>query len=73
MTALLKPCPFCGGEASGDGRTRYGRPLEDTTWDDGSPVTEAFFANCPRCGVSNRGVIGYRTRQAAIAAWNRRT
>jgi hypothetical protein len=74
MADELKPCPFCGGEASGTGVVRYGRPLPDTEWLDGSPVVKAFFANCTRCGVRNGGfgAQGYQTSAEAIAAWNRR-
>lgn len=71
----LKSCPFCGGEASGTGHTRYSRALTDITWDDGSPVTEAFFVNCVKCGAQSRsGIVGgYQTQADAIAAWNTRT
>lgn len=70
----LKPCPFCGGKASDTGHIRYSKPLDDTNWADGSPVTEAFFVNCTRCGVSAAGHItgGHQTKAAAVAAWNRR-
>lgn len=71
----LLPCPFCGGEASDAGHSKYNRPLPDTTWEDGSPVTEAFFVNCMTCGAVTRGdaiVRGYQTKAEAITAWNRR-
>lgn len=71
----LLPCPFCGGEASAEGRTRYNRPLADTWWEDGSEITECFFVNCIKCGISNgrAGIVGgYQTRAEAIAAWNTR-
>lgn len=70
----LLPCPFCGGEASANGHMKWSRPVEEATWDDGSPITEAFFCNCQSCGVSNIGTlsIGHQTRSAAIDAWNRR-
>ena len=76
MSEELKACPFCGGEANGDGHTRYSRPLLDTRWEDGSEITEAFFVNCIKCAISNDrpGLVGgYQTRAEAIAAWNRRT
>jgi len=71
---VLLPCPFCGGEASDAGHARYSRPLDDAWWADGSPITEAFFVNCMKCGaVSRSGVSnGYQTKAEAIAAWNRR-
>jgi len=70
----LKPCPFCGGEASDAGRIRYSTPLPDTWWADGSPVTEAFYVNCIKCGASRRsGVVdGYQTQAEAVVAWNTR-
>ena len=72
-TPELLPCPFCGGEASDAGYVFYRKPCEDTVWEDGSPITEAFFCNCPKCGINNMsGHIGYRTKAQAIAAWNTR-
>lgn len=66
----LKPCPFCGGEASGEGHARYNQPLADTRWADGSEITECFFVNCIKCGVDNGrpGLVGgYQTKAEAIA------
>jgi len=74
MAELLN-CPFCGGEASDTGHQKWSRPVKDTTWNDGSPITEAYFVNCMTCGVNTRGALslGHQTRAKAIAAWNRRT
>jgi hypothetical protein len=71
----LLACPFCGGEANGDGYAKYNRPLVDTHWADGSEITECFFVNCIKCGISNGrpGLVGgYQTKAEAIAAWNLR-
>jgi len=70
----LLPCPFCDGEASGEGYRRYGKPLTNTNWEDGSEVTESFFVNCICCGIQNGSgsVRGYQTKAKAIAAWNTR-
>lgn len=69
----LLPCPFCGGDASADGRQQFHPPLDDTTWGDGAPITEAFFCNCVKCGASNKCCgIGHRTKSCAINAWNTR-
>lgn len=75
MTAPdLKPCWHCGGEASPDGYVFYSKPCTETRWEDGSPITEAFFCNCPKCGVTNMtSGMGHRTRQQAIDHWNTRT
>lgn len=73
MTAELKPCPFCGGEASAHGYVRYGKPLTDVFWKGGLPITEAFFCNCIACGVTNiAGQVGHQTREQSITAWNTR-
>lgn len=71
----LLPCPFCGGEASDAGHTSYSRPLTDTWWQDGSPVTETFQCACIKCGATTRsGIVGgYQTRAQATTAWNTRT
>lgn len=67
----LKPCPFCGGEASPNGKVRYS-PSYEGTWADGSKVTDAFFVNCIKCGADNRAHLGHQTKAQAIAAWNTR-
>lgn len=71
----LEPCPFCGGEASDAGHIKYNHTLPDTWWEDGSPIKEAFYVNCMRCGaVSRSGIVaGYQTKAEAITAWNQRT
>lgn len=74
MTEELKPCPFCGGKASADGHIRYGKPLKDAWWEDGSPITEAFYTNCMNCGALARsGIVGgFKTKAEAIERWNTR-
>jgi hypothetical protein len=74
-TGALLPCPFCGGEASADGETHYREALADTHWADGSDITEAFFVNCIKCGITNGrpGLVGgYQTKDEAIERWNAR-
>ena len=72
MSEALKPCPFCGGEASSSGVGRVNRP--EAIWADGTFVVQAFFCNCMNCGVNNMGIVGgYQTQVEAIAAWNTRT
>lgn len=74
VTAELLPCPFCGGEASADGHIRYSKPLADTWWEGGLPITEAFYVNCIKCGaVARSGLVGgYQTKAEAIERWNAR-
>lgn len=74
VAVTLKPCPWCGGEASADGYTKYSKPLADTWWEGGAPITEAFFVNCMKCGaVSRSGLVsGYQTKAEAIERWNTR-
>ena len=77
MTAALKPCPFCGGDASDKGVVRYApSKLEDQNawWADGTPVETAYYCNCVVCGANNRSAVigGYQTQEKAIAAWNKR-
>lgn len=65
----LKPCPFCGADASAGGVVRYGQlTVAAQRWDQ----DEFYYCNCPSCGVNNLGLVGHRTRDEAIAAWNRR-
>jgi Lar family restriction alleviation protein len=67
----LKPCPFCGGEASATGVIRY--DAKHQAWfSDGARVLQAFFCSCLSCGIDNKGLLGHQTQEKAIAAWNRR-
>jgi len=70
----LKPCPFCGGEASSKGIVRHAISKEPNAWwEDGSPVEDAFFCNCIVCGANNQNIIGgFQTEEKAIEAWNTR-
>jgi hypothetical protein len=74
MVDHLKSCPFCGGDASAEGRTIYAQPSKDLTWDDGTLIAEAFYVNCIACSANNKTFIGggYRTKEQAIEAWNMR-
>lgn len=55
----LKPCPFCGGTAQvhGDAAPAY------ASW-------KICRVHCDGCGAST---CNHRTRQEAVAAWNRRS
>lgn len=69
----LKPCPFCGCEASDSGVVHYSRNREPHEWfADGTPVYDAYFCNCKSCGANNKGIIGYQTKREAVRAWNTR-
>jgi len=69
----LLPCPFCGGKASASGKTHFTLKEPDAWWNDGTPIIDAFFCNCTRCGITNQTIVGgYQTQAMAIAEWNRR-
>ena len=53
----LKPCPFCGGEATMKHVTELWEPKD------------SYWAACKCCHMSGRH---YRTEAEAIAAWNSR-
>lgn len=73
VTQALEPCPFCGsGDVNPNGICRYSKGHE-AWWADGTEIRESFFVNCGKCGISNRGMFGHRTRELAITAWNTRT
>ena len=66
MTAELKPCPFCGGEAEIERTTRC-------------MITAEIRIFCTKCGATVRNWektfwhVGYfDTEEEAIEAWNRR-
>jgi Lar family restriction alleviation protein len=71
MDEKLKPCPFCGGEASvGTCQTsdteflRLNGLKDDHTF---------YSVNCITCGTNNRGICyGYKTKAEAIEHWNTR-
>jgi len=68
MTAPIKPCPFCGGEAAPN-TVRYSDPMRR------NGLTQEVFhgVNCIYCGVCNRGTVGFLKEADAITAWNTRT
>lgn len=68
---LLACCPWCGGEASATGVIRYSKSHE-AWWQDGTQIREAYFVNCMKCGITNQGLCGHQTPQAAIIHWNTR-
>lgn len=69
MTAVLKPCPFCGGDAA-HGTVRY----SSTSIREQHLGQDTFhFINCVVCGTNNIGLVGHDTPDAAATAWNRRT
>lgn len=76
MSKQLKPCPFCGGEASAEGRLTFADTYK-AWWGENrgkdNRMRESFYCNCIRCGSSNQGLHGHRTRDLAIMAWNTRT
>ena len=71
MPEQLRPCPFCGGEASADAVRRWSSNHE-AHWADGSEILEAFYVNCIHCSANNGGIFGFQTREQGIEHWNRR-
>lgn len=65
----LLPCPFCGGEANGNATVTYcDAMVKKQKWDQAT----YYYCNCIMCGVQNMGMVGHKTREQAIEAWNRR-
>lgn len=58
----LKPCPFCGKDAK----------LHRDSWptNDKGGMAVAFWVKCAPCGSSSGE---FKSKEKAIAAWNRRT
>jgi hypothetical protein len=64
----LKPCPWCGGEAAPNTITYDSAFVKDQGWNQ-----DTFHGvNCISCGASNRGLVGFKTPDEAIKAWNAR-
>lgn len=59
---VILPYPFCGGEASPDGKANYPDNHEARWSEDEVTITEAYYCNCMKCGIDNKGLIGHRTR-----------
>ena len=68
FTGELKPCPFCGGEAS-VGTTKYSdKMVRQQKW----KQNIFYHVNCIICGADNSGLVGHQTEIGAIQKWNRR-
>jgi len=64
-TPAIKPCPFCGGEASARPRTCN----RNTPY---NPADRAFpIVRCGKCGAEAIG-DDWKSEATAIEAWNRR-
>jgi Lar family restriction alleviation protein len=61
---ILKPCPFCGGEA---------KPIKHSFWDERTQSfsDKTYSIVCCVCSASTYPF--YRTEEEAVDAWNRRT
>lgn len=58
----LKPCPFCGGNAT---LVEY--------WFKGTANVKHYFVQCKKCGVrKDNHHNGYNARTKAIDDWNKR-
>jgi hypothetical protein len=68
----LRPCPFCGGRASGI--QPYGTFERDSN---GDRIDKGDFIDCIECGASivragGNGISVERRRAALVRGWNRR-
>lgn len=63
----LKPCPFCGGEAS-IATVKYS-PCDITKLNNRE---KGYFVNCQICSARNEFGISYATEEEAIKHWNTR-
>ena len=72
MDEKLKPCPFCGGAATADGKTSH--MIKNVETRELETVAEYFYAYCLICGVSTIGHLGMGqiSREQAIKFWNER-
>lgn len=64
----LKPCPFCGGEAS-IGTIKYDAEfVAKQNWNQ----DVFYFVSCVLCSASTQQVTGAKTEADAASKWNRR-
>lgn len=61
-TVTLKPCPFCGGEAT----------LIEGYWSSGSWHWPDVVCNDRKCGASKQAIDHDFCKKEAIASWNTR-
>ena len=61
MSELLKPCPFCGGEAA--------LAIDEFTDNENSCIGEIYSVQCCNCIACTKWDA---SSDNAIAAWNRR-
>ena len=64
---ILLACPFCGGNAAHNMMRTSDKETIRLNGQD-----EFYGVNCTSCGVSNRGLLGYKTPHAAADHWNSR-
>lgn len=83
MSELLKPCPFCGGQAyfavSDDEGNPRPESYEDDPWSGLSFKIMHYYEENKECPIANyqcdkegQGVQLYDSRQQAAAVWNTR-
>lgn len=66
FTDVLAACPFCGGVAA------YGEVTYHERSDIARLNKQTLFhsVNCIVCGTSNRGLVGFKTKEQAAKHWN---
>lgn len=63
------PCPFCGHTGPAFNTVKYDKA---TVKEQGWRQDLFFGVSCPACGVNNRGIVGFKTKEEAAEHWNRR-
>ena len=65
----LLNCPFCG-EIASYGTIKYASDSDIPLTNGGQELWH--YCHCIRCGTSNMGIIGFKTKEAANEHWNKR-
>lgn len=65
---VLRPCPFCGGEAA-FATVRYSATTDEARLN-GQDLFH--YVSCIACGACNRGLIGHKNQFLAGVRWNSR-
>ena len=73
MNNVLKPCPFCGGEAITEGRTTIGNYKSDREYSYVNWIVRCTNRECFRSGLRKSAFLTeLLTEEEAIESWNSR-